>query len=136
MDHGTMTQKMNEKRKNEKISQPDSTSLKYVTNAHFCQQRRHKTGDRYFELTYRQLKHLFTFANIHFLLQSSIMKFIAMSMLLAAARQSVAFNVAPTLRTTGRSMTALAASDNDFDGFSSKVRNIEPMSVNHHICSY
>jgi hypothetical protein len=64
------------------------------------------------------------------------MKFIAMSMLLAAARQSVAFNVAPTLRTTGRSMTALAASDNDFDGFSSKVRNIEPMSVNHHICSY
>lgn len=49
-----------------------------------------------------------------------------MSMLITAARQCVAFNVAPTLRTAGRSMTSLAASDNDFDGFSSKVAFMFP----------
>jgi hypothetical protein len=33
MDHGTMTQKMNEKRKNEKISQPDSVGDK-ISESH------------------------------------------------------------------------------------------------------
>jgi hypothetical protein len=40
---------------------------------------------------------------------------------LAAARSCAAFGVG-SLRTSSRSITRLAASDNDFDDFSSKVR--------------
>ena len=56
-----------------------------------------------------------------------MVRFTAMSLVLtalAAVNKAAAFGVNPVSRSIGRSFTKLASSDNDFDGFSSKVREI------------
>jgi hypothetical protein len=60
-----------------------------------------------------------------------MVRFSAMSLVLTAlvaVNKVAAFSVKPVSRSIGRSFTQLAASDDDFDGFSSKVRELNELA--------
>ena len=63
---------------------------------------------------------------------TAMVRFSAMSLVLTAlvaVNKVASFSVKPVSRSIGRSFTQLAASDDDFDGFSSKVRELNLLEV-------